>query len=323
MIYDLYFHNDFDGCAAAAVMLSFLRSRGDDVRHYVPLKYDIMPQWTDERFFEKHRLFCGKRHPAIVLDFPYHPQAAFWFDHHLKPFRKDGWEKRFKPTLQRRYDESYASACHFVYDSLRRGFGWKPPAYLAELAKWLDVIDGANYRSAKQTIEMREPAIQINNFIEEKADNLKMTVWAIRYLSEKPLTDFVKEPLVARIVKKLRRNTMAALDFYKRNIAVIGNVMIADLSGFRFAELGHYVPYCLHPRLLYAVRYYPSSKHGPLFHVNVSANPWRRSENKKHIGKLLKRYGGGGHKGVGGVEFEGRKKTLRAVNDLVKFLNKK
>ncbi len=86
MKYDIYFHNDFDGRASAAVMLAFLRSRGDDIEHYIPIKYDVIPKWIDDKFLEKNKLFKGKHSPAIIVDFPYHPQAAFWFDHHIRPF---------------------------------------------------------------------------------------------------------------------------------------------------------------------------------------------------------------------------------------------
>src|SRR5579859_7809019 len=127
MKYDIYFHNDFDGRAASAVMLAFLRSRGDDIEHYVPVRYDLIPQWRDEKFFEKHRLFKGRHNPAIIVDFPFHPSAAFWFDHHLTPFRKPGWEKKFKSDKSHRYDDTYRSACALVYDSLKKDFAWKPP----------------------------------------------------------------------------------------------------------------------------------------------------------------------------------------------------
>jgi oligoribonuclease NrnB/cAMP/cGMP phosphodiesterase (DHH superfamily) len=123
MKYDIYFHNDFDGRAAAAIVLAFLRSRGDDIGHFTPVKYDVIPQWLDERFFEKHKLFKGRRNPAIIVDFPYHPAAAFWFDHHIRPFRKNGWEGKFTPDKCRRYDDSYRSACHLALDSLSKGFG--------------------------------------------------------------------------------------------------------------------------------------------------------------------------------------------------------
>jgi oligoribonuclease NrnB/cAMP/cGMP phosphodiesterase (DHH superfamily) len=323
MLYDIYFHNDFDGRASAAVMLAFLRSRGDDIGHYVPIRYDVIPQWLDENYLQKHKLFKGKHNLAIIVDFPFHPGTKFWFDHHVRPFRKDGWEKKFKPDRFRRYDDSYASATHLVYDSLKRDFGWKPPAHLKELVKWLDVIDGANYKSAKQTIEMKEPAIQLNNFIEENSDNLAITMRIIKLLSQKSITAIARDPGVKKNVEKLHQSTKTALDFYKKNMKIVGGVMIVDLSGFPFAELGHYAPYYLHPEKIYAIRYHPFPGRPSLFHINVSANPWRRAENRKHIGEMLKRYGGGGHKSVGGVEMEGKAATLRGVGKFAALLNTK
>ena len=323
MKYDIYFHNDFDGRAASAVMLAFLRSRGDNIEHYIPVKYDVIPKWIDDRFLEKNKLFKGKHNPAIIVDFPYHPQAAFWFDHHLRPFRKDGWEAKFKPDRARRYDDSYRSACHLVYDSLKEGFGWRPPAHLRELVKWLNVIDFADYKSARQTIEMKEPAIQINNFIEEHSEDLKTTVATIKFLAEKPLSDFVKQPRIKRTIAELRRGTAAALKFYEKNLKISGRVLVIDLTGFPYSEMGHYAPYYLHPELLYAIRFHPFPGKPTLFHINVGANPWRRKENKKNIGALLKGYGGGGHKDVGGVEINGKKNMLKTVDEIVAFLNHK
>ena len=323
MLYDIYFHNDFDGRASAAVMLAFLRGRGDDIEHYVPVKYDIIPKWMDEQFLAKHNLFKGKHNPAIIVDFPYHPGTTFWFDHHLSPFRKEGWEKKFKADRFRRYNDTYRSACHLAYDSLKKDFAWKPPAHLEELVKWLDIIDGANYKSAKQTIEMKEPAIQANNFIELDADNLKATIKTIRFLSERSLDDFVRQPEAKKVIKHLGTGTKIALGFYKKKIKIAGGVMIADLSGTHFGELAHYGPYYLHPHMVYAVRYHGFPNRKNLFHINVSVNPWRRKANKKHIGKLLKGYGGGGHHDVGGVEITGKQNALKAVNEIVDFLNKK
>ncbi len=322
MTYDIYFHNDFDGRASAAVMLAFLRSRGDDIAHYIPVKFDIFPAWLDDRFFDKHPLSKGKRNPAIVVDFPYHPQVAFWFDHHLEPFRRKEWERLFKSDRCHQYDDSYRSACHLVYDSLRKGFGWKPPAYLKELVHWLDIIDGANYRSAKQTIEMKEPAIQLNNVIEEGSDNRALTLKTVHALSRRSLSDFARSRQFKKIIAKLRRQMADALAFYKQRIRFIGRVMVADLTGFPYHELAHYAPYYLYPNNVYAVRYYPYPGRPSLFHVNVAANPWRRRENQKHIGKILKKYGGGGHKDVGGFEEVGRARALNAVVRIAKLLNR-
>src|ERR1700685_3337099 len=112
MKYDIYFHNDFDGRASAAVVLAFLRSRGDDIEHFTPVNYYLLSQWMDEKFFEKHKLFSGKRNPAIIVDFLYHPKAAMWFEHHATTFKRPEWEKKFKPDTFHRLEPQYPSCCH-------------------------------------------------------------------------------------------------------------------------------------------------------------------------------------------------------------------
>jgi hypothetical protein len=322
MNYDVYFHNDFDGRAAAAVVLAFLRSRGDDIEHFVPVKYDIIPQWLDEQFLAKNKLFKGKHNPAIVVDFPYHPQAEFWFDHHVRPFRKSVWEKKFKPSAGRRYDDSYRSACHLAYDSLRGDFGWKSPAYLRELVKWLDIIDFANYKSARQTTEMKEVGIQANIYVENGGDAGRAGE-TVQFLAERSVSQFVKTPRVKKFIERMRRNMAASIRFHKKNIKIDGRVMVIDLGGDDTEDLAYFAPYSLYPKMLYTVRFHAFPGRPSLYHINVAVNPWLRSKNKKNIGTFLKRHGGGGHKDVGGTEIEGRAATLKTVQKAVNFLNAK
>lgn len=320
MKYDIYFHNDFDGRASAAVVLAFLRSRGDDIEHFTPVDYDLLPHWLDEHFFEKHKLFKGRRNPPIIVDFLYHPKAAFWFEHHPTTFKKESWRKGFRPSKFKTLRAEYASCTHLVYDHLKKNFPWKPPRHLMELVKWLDVIDGANYRSAKQTLEMKEPAIQIGNFIEEKADSLPIASWTIKYLSERPIKDLAKEPRVAKVTKKVKAETKKKIAFYRKNLKIFGEVMFIDLSGEGSGHPARFVSYALHPKLVYTVRISPRNG---LYHLNAGVNPWRRKENGFNIGNILKKYGGGGHEGVGGVEFKTKNEALRVAEDVIRILNHK
>ena len=136
MQYDIYYHDDFDGRASAAMMLAFLKSRGDGIAQYVPLTYGFEKAWLAADLSKK-------KHPAIV-QFSCHPKAAWWFGRHPTGFRKEAWRSAFRPDAQRSYDRSYGSACHLVYDALVRDFGWKPPRHLKELARVLDVFDWRN-----------------------------------------------------------------------------------------------------------------------------------------------------------------------------------
>jgi len=231
MKYDVYHHNDFDGRASAAVMLAFLRSRGDDIEHFVPVNYYLLSQWLSEDFFKKHKLFKGQRNPAIVVDFLYHPKAAWWFEHHPTTFKKPEWAKRFRADQQHHLAPQYPSCTHLVYDALRKNFGWKPPRHIKELVKWLDVIDGAQYRSARQTIEFKEPALQVNEFVEMKLHRATGNKRLIELLATEPLDAIARLPEVRRFVKKLRKEYAKGLAFIKKNTKIVGGVSFLDRTG--------------------------------------------------------------------------------------------
>jgi hypothetical protein len=319
MKYDIYFHNDFDGRASAAVMLAFLRSRGDVIERFTAIDYDLQKDWLDDRFFKKHKLFKGKRNPAIVVDFSYHPGATWWFDHHESPFKKEIWKKKFKPSKFRQYGPKYWSACHFVEAVLRRDFGWKPPAHFKELVKWLDIIDGARYASVKQTLVIKDAALEIDLFIDETHRDRKNTVWMVDLLSRKSFQEIARLPKVKRAAARAKKDIAKSLAWYKKNVKPIGTVSFVDIQRIRFKPL-RFAPYYVYPKTRYAVRL---GWKGSLHHVGVGFNPWIRSGNTINIGTLLKRYGGGGHRDVGAVDFKKRTDAERAVNEIIGILNHK
>ncbi len=298
-------------------MLAFLRSRGDDIEHFVPVNYYLLPQWIDENFFAKHKLFKGKRNPAIVVDFLYHPQAAFWFEHHPTTFKRASWKKNFRSDKQHRLEPERPSCTHLVYASLKKEFGWKPAQHLTELVKWLDVIDGARYRSARQTIEIKEPALQVNEFVDMKLHGAAEDAWIINMLATQPLSKIARIPRVANFVKRLRKKYAAGLAFIKKKTQVIGKVGFIDRTG-SLLEFPHYGLYYEFPRINYFVRV--SNRDG-LCHVNAGISPWKKGNGTIHIGKLLMPFGGGGHETVGGVEFTTRKKAMDAARKIVDAIN--
>jgi len=321
MIYDLYFHNDFDGHATAAVMLAFFESRGDAIGHFVPVDYDLQPQWLREGFFKEHHLFSGRRNAPVVLDFSFHPGTAFWFDHHPTAFKKESWKAGFLPDKAHGYDTSYFSCCHFAYEKLKRDFAWQAPRHFKELVKWLDVIDGARYGSARQTILMKEPALVVDAYLEAQGRNAKKSEWFIRLLVKRPLDDIAKIPKVVTAGARARKSARERLSFYRKHLMVRGDVTMIDLIGHGEQFL-RFAPYNLFPKARYAVRI---RKKGSLYSVGVGENPWLKKKGGIHLGKLVKKYsaGGGGHKGAAAVEFATHREALRVVEDIVKVLNRK
>ncbi|HVN26073.1 MAG TPA: hypothetical protein VMT99_00260 [Candidatus Paceibacterota bacterium] len=316
MLYDIYFHNDFDGRASAAVMTAFLRSRGDDVGHFAAVDFDLQDQWMSERFFARHRLFAGRRNPAVVVDFFYHPAAAWWFDHHPTTFKKESWKKSYRPSRERVLDPSYVSCTRLVFESLKKNFGWKPPRLIGDLVKRADIVDGARYRTPRETIYLTTVETQLDAFIDETRKNPATAQRMIEDFATKPLPMIAKQPRIARVVTKLRAKNMKALAFYRRNLKIAGRVSVIDLEKANVETL-RYAPYFLKPKIRYAIRI---TKKDGQFHVGIGDNAWMKPGNV-NLGALLARFGGGGHWGAGAVNFTSRKAVDQAVPKMVEALN--
>lgn len=329
MKFDIYFHNDFDGRAAAAVMLDFLRRRGDDIAHFAPVNYELKEQWRRADFFERHKLFKGKRYPAIVVDFLYHPKAVFWFDHHPTTFNvfpgaaRSFSRKKFRvagdanlPGFQH-WDPKYPSCCRQALEELRRRFGYRPPKHITELAKWLDVIDNARYSSARQAIEMREPALQIDWYIETTRGGAPAAARMVKLLAAMPLANIAARREIKAAIVKGRRDVKRGIALYRRNLEVRGRAAFINLASGKRMRL-RFAPYYLRPELSHSVSVF---KEGKLFRLSWGSNPWRRPRDGIHIGEFLQQhYGGGGHRVAGGAEFRTRAEGLRAAGDILKYI---
>lgn len=318
MKYDIYFHNDFDGRASAAIMLAFLRERGDDIEHFTSVNYYLLPEWLHEDFFERHKLFRGVRNPAIIVDFLYHPAAVWWFEHHPTTFKKLVWQKRFRSDKQHHLKPEYPSCTHLVADALTKNFGWKPPKHIKELVKWLDVIDGARYLSAKQTIEVREPALQVNEYIELQRHSKAANKNIITMLATMPLAGIARRVEVKRFVAAIKKRQKRGIAFTKKHTHMVGHAAFIDRTGVKL-DFPHFVSPYLFPKTEYFVRL--SNRDG-LYHINVGRSPWMRHRKRRiDVGVMLKEFGGGGHLDVGGVEFKTHEEALFAANSFMETIN--
>jgi len=76
----------------------------------------------------------------------------------------------------------------------------------------------------------------------------------------------------------------------------------------RFAAFYH------HPRIRYSVGVIPTRSG---FHVTCGENPWNPpGEEGRHIGEIMERYGGGGHRAVGGANPESLDEARRVAAEI-------
>jgi hypothetical protein len=85
----------------------------------------------------------------------------------------------------------------------------------------------------------------------------------------------------------------------------------------RFAAFYH------HPDIFYSVGVIPTRSG---FHVSAGENPWntpaKAGHAGAHIGTIMERYGGGGHKGVGGANPENLAAARRVAAEVAEELRR-
>lgn len=313
MKYDLYFHNDFDGRVSAAVFLDFLRSRGDEVSSYFAVDHYIRPKWD--------ALVKKSKNKVAIFDFYYHPKAEFFFDHHLTTFIRAEWEKNFKRTKYWNLNFKYESCCHLVYDVLKKNFAYRPGKHIQDLVKWADIVDAAKYKSAKDTIELKAPALQIDAYIDQKSQGGDPIKWVIEDLSRRDLIKVAKDKRVVTVIKQVKTKIDKSLVYHRKNLQIHGKVCFIDLSDGK-VERVRFAPHFLVPSLSYIVTLLRS---GNVFRVAVGANPWKLSLHKHDLRKLVReRYGfkAGGHARAAGITgIKNKTEGLKIVEELIKILN--
>lgn len=293
-------------------MLNFLRSRGDSIASYNPVNYfpDFNKKWPDYKF----------KKPFILVDFRYHPAADWWFDHHLTSFLKESWQKNFVPDQTHVFNPKTKSVCELVLRHLADNFKYKPPRHMKYLVEWASIIDGATYKSPKELVEIKEPAIKFNLFIDAmdqgRPNYARSVQKIIEALSAKSLAGIIKTKEFKNKISSLIKNHAKKVKILKLILQKNKKVVFADLTGHEIFS-HKFVIYYLYPEIFYSVGI---SRASDYYHLGVGKNPWNKT-GRVNIGQLLTGYGGGGHRDVGGVERKSKEEIIKIADEITEYLN--
>jgi hypothetical protein len=258
------------------------------------------------------------------LDYLYHPSAAIWFDHHPTAFIDKKWEKNFKPDKWHCFVAPYPSCTGLLVNYLKKHFGFRPPAHIRELARWLNIIDAAAFSSPRQLYNFKLPAIQIMNAIDYEAkQSISLSFYKkfINYLSKFSLKRVARIPRINKNFKIYRRLFRKSVPILKKSMSIRKNTVIIDASSGRNLVGARFIGFYYFPKAEYGIRIL---KHGKILALGVGENPWNRPKKKRHIGKFLRKTFGsssGGHQYVGVSRFKTRSEALKAIEKILKFLN--
>ena len=291
----LYHGHCFDGVASAAVFTRFYLSRvrpGADV-DYAPLLH------TAGALFDE-AMFDGDEN--AIVDFKYSPseRLTWWFDHHQSAFLSAEDEAHFRADTSGRkfWDADSKSCTEFIARVAAEGFGFRDPA-LDPLVHWAHTIDGAFYESAAQPVELKEPALQLMQVIENVDDDFIEQI--IRALTTRTLEEVATGEEVQGRFRPLLARHRETLETIRRKATYERGAVTFDLVDEGVEGFNKFIPYYVCPETTYSVAV---TRGGYRTKISVGSNPFSPRPRRHNLATICERYGGGGHAVVGAVSFK-------------------
>jgi hypothetical protein len=289
----LYHDNCFDGATSAALFSQFYREK---VRKDADIVLLGMTHKLGDAF--PPGVFDAEENACVDFRYSSSPGLTWWFDHHESAFMSPDDEAHFRADQSGRkfYDPKARSCSKFLAETTAAKFGWDTRPY-AELIRWADIIDGAQFPDAKTAVELKEPALQLMTWVEHNHD-VRLKERFIAELIKKPLgaiaaSDYVQKPLAPLLEQHQR-----AIDIVKQHAKQNDGVVEYDISDTDIEAMNKFIIYYLFPDCRYSVGV---SRSRTRTKVSVGSNPWAKVPRTHNLSTICSRYGGGGHPVVGAV----------------------
>jgi len=284
----IYYHRDFDGMVSGAILAAVLADRFGEQSDWRSVNYDQRREW--DRFADGERF--------AIVDFHFHPRAEYWFDHHPTTFLTPELRELYVPSERWSWDETSPSCPPLILRHAARHWGFEAAPHFEEMARWSDIVDAARYESVEQAVFGDAPALRIARALtvapsSEWIDELvgRMRTESLREVAESEGVELAHQ--------RASRNRDRALEqfpptvVWKRERVLLYDASSSKIRRERFAAFYH------HADIVYSVGVIPTRAG---FHVTCGENPWNPPGARGlHVGAIMERYGGGGHRSVGGA----------------------
>jgi hypothetical protein len=293
----LFHDNCFDGATSAALFAEFyLREQRPGA--------DIELRGVQHKIGDPFAGVALDGRDNACVDFRYCPdlRMTWWFDHHVSAFQPAELREHFEthPSEQKVFDPDARSCAILIRRELERRFGFvpvDPDGIWAELVEWADKIDGAQFASAREAVELEAPALRISAWLEHNDDSA-LSDRLIRTLGRRPLAEIAAEPWIAGALEPILETHRASVELIRERARVEVDVVSYDLAGDGVWAPNKFIAYMLFPDARYTVGV---SRGGGRAKVSVGSNPWAPNPRTHDIAAICERYGGGGHAVVGAV----------------------
>jgi hypothetical protein len=288
-----YHDRCFDGAASSAVFYRFFRDR---IHPDAEFHFTGMAHRASQPFEEG--LFDGDENAIVDFKYSNSPLVTWWFDHHQSAFLTPADAEHFRQDHRghKFYRPEYKSCTKLIADVTSSQFGFDVNP-MADLVYWGDIIDGAQYPTPESAVAISEPATQLALVIEAAPED-GLVSKIIPALSELPLAEMIKLPIVARHLGPLLERHRQSIQLMRERTEVRGGVITYDISDLQMEGNNKFIPYMLHPEARYCVGVSASSTRSK---VSVGSNPWNPDAAEDNLASIAEKYGGGGHPRVAAI----------------------
>lgn len=291
----LYHDHCFDGAASAAFFSRFIEAKFHPRAQF---QFTGLAHKASQLF--EPGLFDGDENAIVDFKYSTDPRLTWWFDHHQSAFLtpEDAEHFRHDTSGRKMYDPNFRSCTMYIATIARERFGFDAPD-LAELVKWADIIDGAQYADAREAVELRAPATRLTLVI-EGASGSETVQKIIEKMRHQNLEEIAADADIEAIYRPLHERHVQSIDIIKRQSQCSDGVVYFDLVEQNLEGYNKFIPYYLFPHSTYTVSVSTSSFRTK---VSVGSNPWAEQPVTFNLASICERYGGGGHPKVGAISF--------------------
>jgi hypothetical protein len=292
----LYHGHCFDGVASAAVFTRFYRAR---FQSNAEIAYQPLLHTPGSLFNEE--MFDGDENAIVDFKYSASERLTWWFDHHQSAFLAPQDEAHFRADASGKkfWDPESKSCTEFIARVAGERFGFEDET-LAPLILWAHTIDGAFYKDATQPVELREPALQLMQVIENVPDD-DFIEQIVRGLTTHTLEEVATGDEVQQRFRPIYERHLETVEAIRRKAVYERGVVTFDLIDEGLEGFNKFIPYYVCPETTYSVAL---TRGAHRTKISVGSNPFSPRPRRHNIATICERYGGGGHAVVGAVSFK-------------------
>jgi len=286
---------DFDGIVCAMLLYEAL-----------DIKKDVY--WVEPNQIQNNE--ADIREGDILANLPYHKNASIWFDHHVSNALDTNIEGAH---------ELAPSAAGVIYKYYKQKFNAK----FDRLIFHTDKIDSADLTLNEVNNPEDFPYVLLsmtikNRQFEDKAYWKKL----VRLLaSGLPIDEIMKDDDVKKRCDQVVKENEEWKKILKECTELRSNISILDLRKFKtkYPTGNRFLIYSMFPETNVSVKIRCADNNEKKFIVAIGHSIFNQTCNV-NVGKLLKKFNGGGHKGAGACSI--MEEESKKIEEILKILSK-